>query len=275
MRMSRKKKIIIYIFVTIMALVFIGPLMFTLLSSFKNKAEIFSSPFSLPETFSISNYQEAWQTANMGRYMLNSFVIAFGSVIGVLTVSSLAAFVLSRFDFKFNRYLSVFFLLGMMVPMHSILVPVSYLIGELNMKNNIFALILIYVAFNIPFSTIVLTRFMGNIHKSIEESAVVDGATHFQVYSRIIMPMSLPAISTVAIFNFLGAWNDVLFPLLMINDDRLKPISLGLLTFRGERGSDYGLMMAAIIITITIPMVIYLVFQEQVESGMAAGAVKE
>lgn len=275
MKMTKKKKIILYAFLLIMALVFVGPLVFTFISSFKANTEIFTEPFSLPEVFKFDNYSTAWESANMGRYMLNSLFISGSAVIGVLIVSSLSAFVLSRFNFKFNKYLSLFFLLGMMVPMHSILVPVSYLIGEFNLKNNIFALILIYIAFNIPFSTIVLTRFMGNIHQSIEESAVMDGASHFQVYLRIILPMTLPALSTVAVFNFLGAWNDVLFPLIMINDDKLKPISLGLLNFSGERGSDYGLLMAAIIITITIPMIIYLLFQEKVESGMSAGAVKE
>lgn len=273
-KMSRNKKIVIYTASIIMALIFIGPMLFTLLGSFKESYEIFSSPFSLPEVFQWQNYVDAWTDANMGRYMVNSLIISFGSVIGTLIISSLTAFVLARFDFKFNKYLSIFFLLGMMLPMHTILVPVSYLIGQFDLRDSIPALILIYIAFNIPFTTVVLTRFMGNINKAIEESAVLDGATYFQVYTKIVLPMSVPALSTVAIFNFLGAWNDVLFPLIMISDDKLKPISLGLLNFSGERGGDHGLMMAAIIITISVPMVLYLLFQEKVEEGIADGAVK-
>jgi len=154
-------------------------------------------------------------------------------------------------------------------------VPVSYIIGALELKNNLVALVLLYVAFSLSFSILVLTRFMKGINASLEEAALMDGASYFQIYFKVILPMSVPAISTVSIFNFLGAWNNILFPLLFINDDRLKPIALGLLNFSGERGSEYGPLMAAIVITILVPLVVYLLFQEKIESGLAAGSVKE
>jgi raffinose/stachyose/melibiose transport system permease protein len=116
---------------------------------------------------------------------------------------------------------------------------------------------------------------MRGINVSLEEAAIIDGAGFFQIYSKVILPMTVPAISTISIFNFLGAWNNILFPLLFINDNKLKPIALGLLNFNGERGSQYGPLMAAIVITVFVPMVIYLLFQEKVENGLAAGAVKE
>lgn len=270
-----KKKVFLYIFVVAMAVTFIGPMLFTIASSLKDNKEIFSAPFSLPKTFRFENYKIAWEDAKMSRYMLNSIFIAVSSVITVVIVSSMGSFVLSRFNFKINKYVSLFILMGMMVPMHTILVPVSYIIAAFDLKNNLIALVLLYVAFSIPFSTIVLTRFMQGISKSVEEAAVMDGASFFKIYWKIILPMSIPALSTVAIFNFLGAWNDVLFPLLFINDDKLKTVSLGLLNFQGERGSEYGPMMAAIGITLLIPLVIYLFFQEKVEEGIAAGGVKE
>lgn len=202
-------------------------------------------------------------------------MISMSTVIVLVIVASMAAYVLARFDFKINKYLSIFFLLGMMIPMHTILVPVAYLVGKLGLKNNLVALVLIYVAFSLSFSIFVLTRFMKGINMSLEEAAIIDGAGYFQIYTRIVLPLSVPAISTVSIFNFLGAWNNILFPLLFINDDKLKPISLGLLNFNGERGSEYGPLMAAIVITVFVPLVIYLLFQEKVEGGLAAGAVKE
>ena len=270
-----RNKIILYIFVIVMALVFVGPMLFTLISSLKDNKEIFSSPFSLPEIFRFENYVIAWQEANMSKYFLNSLLISLATVIILAIVSSMAAFTLSRFNLKFNRFLALFFLLGMMIPMHTVLVPVSYLIGTLDLKNNLIALVLLYVAFSLSFSIIVLTRFMKGINSSLEEAAIMDGAGYFQVFFKVMLPMSVPAISTVSIFNFLGAWNNILFPLLFINDDRLKPIALGLLNFNGERGSDYGPLMAAIVITILVPLVVYLLFQEKVENGMAAGSVKE
>lgn len=268
-------KVGLYVFLIVMSLAFICPMLFTLVSSLKENNEIFSSPFSLPEVFRYENYIIAWKEANMSKYFLNSLMISMATVIILVIVASMAAYVLSRFDFKINKYLSIFFLLGMMIPMHTILVPVAYIVGRLGLKNNLVALVLIYVAFSLSFSIFVLTRFMKGINMSLEEAAIIDGAGYFQVYTRIILPMSVPAISTVSIFNFLGAWNNILFPLLFINDDRLKPISLGLLNFNGERGSEYGPLMAAIVITVFVPLVIYLLFQEKVEGGLAAGAVKE
>lgn len=267
--------ILMYLFLIAVALMFAMPMVFTLLSSVKTKVEIFTSPFALPEVFQWKNYVEAWVGANMSQYFVNSLIQAGATVIVLAIVASMAAFVISRFDFKINKFFSIFFMLGMMVPVHTVLVPVSYIIGALNLKNNIPALILIYVAFNLPFSIMVTTSFMKGVNRSLEEAALIDGATYFQIYKNVMLPLCIPALSTISIFNFLGAWNNILFPLLFINDKKLKPIALGLLNFNGERGSEHGPLMAAIVITVAVPLILYLLFQEKVEGGLAAGAVKE
>lgn len=264
-----------YAFLLFMAFIFAMPMVFTLLSSVKKKTEIFARPFSLPEVFQWGNYANAWESANMSRYFINSIIQAGATVIILAIFSSMAAYALSRFKFKGNTFLTLFFMLGMMVPMHTVLVPVSYIIGSLNLKNNIVALVMIYVAFSLPFSIMVMSNFMRGVNHSLEEAALIDGATYFQIYGKVMLPLCVPAISTISIFNFLSAWNNILFPLLFINDKNLKPIALGLLNFNGERGSDYGPLMAAIVITVAVPLVLYLLFQEKVEGGLAAGAVKE
>lgn len=268
-------KVIAYTFLIIMAIIFVMPMLFTIISSLKTKLDIFSDPFALPKNPQWSNYVIAWKDANMSAYFINSVIQSGSTVILTSLISTMAAYALARFDFKFNKVLVLVFMLGMMVPMHTILVPVSYIIGLFNLKNNIFALVLVYVAFNLPFSIMVMITFMKGVNRSLEEAAIIDGASYFQIYSKIMIPLTLPAISTISIFNFMGAWNNILFPLLFINDKRLRPISLGLLNFNGERGSEYGLMMAGIVITVAVPLAIYLLFQEKVESGLAAGAVKE
>lgn len=268
-------KIGTYTFLILMAMMFICPMIFTVLSSFKDNTEIFSAPFSLPTQYRFSNYVEAWKGANMSTYFINSILIAFATVFILAIVSSMAAYALSRFQLKGNKFLTLFFLLGMMIPIHTILVPVAYVIGTFQLKNNLVALVLVYVAFSLSFSIFVLSRFMKGINVSLEEAAIIDGAGYFQIYAKIMLPLTVPALSTISIFNFLGAWNNILFPLLFINDNNLKPIALGLLNFNGERGSSYGPLMAAIVITVFVPMVIYLLFQEKVESGLAAGAIKE
>ncbi len=268
-------RVLMYVLLLIAAVIFAAPMLFTVVSSLKTKVEIFSEPFSLPDVIQWGNYVEAWTGANMSVYFLNSIIQAGATVIVLAVTSSMAAYVLSRFDFKCNKFLMLFFTLGMMVPMHTVLVPVSYMISALGLKNNIPALIMIYTAFNLPFSIIVVTSFMKGVNKSLEEAALLDGASYFQIYKNVMLPMTVPAISTISIFNFLNAWNNILFPLLFINDKNLKPIALGLLNFNGERGSDYGPLMAAIVITVAVPLILYLLFQEKVEGGLAAGAVKE
>lgn len=268
-------KVIAYTFLIIMAIIFVMPMLFTIISSLKTKLDIFSDPFALPKNPQWSNYVIAWKDANMSAYFINSVIQSGSTVILTSLISTMAAYALARFDFKLNKVLVLVFMLGMMVPMHTILVPVSYIIGLFNLKNNIFALVLVYVAFNLTFSIMVMITFMKGVNRSLEEAAIIDGANYFQIYSKIMIPLTLPAISTISIFNFMGAWNNILFPLLFINDKRLRPISLGLLNFNGERGSEYGLMMAGIVITVAVPLAIYLLFQEKVESGLAAGAVKE
>ena len=272
---NKPGKVIMYLYLLVMTAVFAMPMVFTLLSSVKTKLEIFSDPFALPKVPQFVNYIVAWKEANMSRYFINSFIQAGATVIILAIMASMAAYVLSRFDFKGNKFLLLFFTVGMMVPMHTVLVPVAYIIGALNLKNNILALILIYVSFSLPFSILVMTNFMKGVNRSLEEAAVIDGATYFQVYRMVMLPLCIPALSTISIFNFLSAWNNILFPLLFINDKKLKPISLGLLNFNGERGSDYGPLMAAIVITVALPLILYLLFQEKVEGGLAAGAVKE
>ena len=272
---NKPGKVIMYLYLLVMTAVFAMPMVFTLLSSVKTKLEIFSDPFALPKVPQFVNYMVAWKEANMSRYFINSILQAGTTVILLAIMASMAAYVLSRFDFRGNKFLLLFFTVGMMVPMHTVLVPVAYIIGALNLKNNILALILIYVSFSLPFSILVMTNFMKGVNRSLEEAAVIDGATYFQVYRMVMLPLCIPALSTISIFNFLSAWNNILFPLLFINDKKLKPISLGLLNFNGERGSDYGPLMAAIVITVALPLILYLLFQEKVEGGLAAGAVKE
>ena len=274
-KLSTGMKTVTYVFLILMALVFVAPMLFTIISSLKTKLEIFSNPFALPKVPQWTNYIVAWKDANMSDYFINSLIQAGSTVILTSIVSTMAAYALARFEFKLNKILVIIFLLGMMVPMHTILVPISYIIGLFNLKNNILALILVYVAFNLPFSIMVMITFMKGVNRSLEEAAIIDGASYFQIYSKIMIPLTLPAISTISIFNFMGAWNNILFPLLFINDKKLRPIALGLLNFNGERGSEYGLMMAGIVITVAVPLTIYLLFQEKVESGLAAGAVKE
>ena len=145
----------------------------------------------------------------------------------------------------------------------------------LMLSDNIAALVMLYIASGLPFTILIITNYMKGVNRSLEEAAIVDGADFFQVYYHVMLPMCKPAVATVSIFNFLNTWNNVIFPLIFIKDNSLKPLALGILNFNGERGTEYGLLMAAIVITVALPMLVYMLFQEKVENGLAAGAVKE
>ena len=267
--------VILYLFLIILAVIYVAPLLWMLSVSLKDNAGVMAAPFALPEVFHWENYQQAWTMGKLGTALVNSVLVCGVTLLVSLFFGAMAAFAIARMRWNLSEAAHTFFLIGMMVPVHTVLVPVSYIIGALNLKNNIPALVMIYVAFSLPFSILVVTNFMKGVNRSLEEAALIDGATYFQIYKNVMLPMTVPAISTISIFNFLGAWNNILFPLLFINDKNLKPIALGLLNFNGERGSDYGPLMAAIVITVAVPLVIYLLFQEKVEGGLAAGAVKE
>ena len=267
--------VILYIFLIALAVIYVAPLLWMLSVSLKDNAGVMAAPFALPEVFHWENYQQAWTMGKLGTALVNSVLVCGITLVVSLFFGAMAAFAIARMRWKLSEAAHTFFLIGMMVPVHTVVVPVSYIIGALNLKNNIPALVMIYVAFSLPFSILVVTNFMKGVNRSLEEAALIDGATYFQIYKNVMLPMTVPAISTISIFNFLGAWNNILFPLLFINDKNLKPIALGLLNFNGERGSDYGPLMAAIVITVAVPLVIYLLFQEKVEGGLAAGAVKE
>lgn len=269
-----KKNTKITIIFIICSLVFITPLIFTILSSFKTNNEIFSTPFALPTIYHFKNYVEAWKNAKIGKYFFNSVIISLSTVVLTALLSSMISFTLALFHFKFKKIIYGILIIGLMVPMQSILVPISYSIGVFGMKNNLFAMILVYVAFSISFSTLIVTGFIKGIEKSLIEAAIVDGASYHHIFFKIVCPLIMPAISTISIFNFLGAWNNIIFPLLFINNENLNPISIGLLNFSGEHGSNYGPLMAAIAITVLIPFLVYVLFQEKVESGLSAGATK-
>lgn len=250
------------------------PVWFSLVSSFKSTIEIFNDPFALPESYSFENYVRAWNLANVGTYFWNSVIYTASTTSLLAFVGSLAAYILARFRFRVKDILYIFFISGMMVPVHSTIIPLAFDIARFNLRDSYPAMIAVTSAFAIPITVFILTGFMKGIPRELEEAAVMDGAKAFYVFRKVILPMSVPAIATATIFNFLQTWNNLLFPLVFISDSRRMPIAYGLLSFFGEFRSDHGGLMAAIVITILPPVITYILLQEKVERGLTAGALK-
>lgn len=263
-----------YLLASVMTVVFIFPLYFCLVSSFKDNNSIFTNPFALPKSFSVANYVQAWVMADIGRAFLNSTIISVTSVFLCVSLGAMAAYILSKFVFRLKKGIYMYILAGMMIPIQSVIIPLSYTVARIHIQDSFLFIILLFTAFYLPFSTFILTGFMTTIPSSLEESAIMDGCSPFRLFVQIILPLIKPAIATVSIFVFMYTWNDLLVPLVFIGNPKLRTLSLGLVNFVGQFQGDYGSLMAAIVISIAPPMLIYIFLQNSVEKGITAGAVK-
>jgi raffinose/stachyose/melibiose transport system permease protein len=268
------RKLVLYVFCFIEAFICIYPLYFIVISSLKNNADIFSHPFLPPSVPVFSNYYRAFVEGNMGRQFFNSLVLSISSLLVTLILASMISFALSRLKFKARNFTKVYFVMGMMVPIQSIIVPLAFVVNMLRLRDNYLILILVYAAFYMPISIVVITGFMSSLPSSLEEAAVIEGCSMYGVFLRIILPLCKPVLATVSIFVFMYCWNDLLTAMIMIGKSSLRTVSLGLLNYLGSRNSDYGGLMAALFIALWLPLVIYVAMQENVVKGITSGASK-
>ena len=268
------RQYICFVIFVIVALINIYPLVFSIFCSFKGNLEIFSSFTSLPKRLRFENYITAWKVGNIGRYFLNTIILSVGTLVIAGLFGAMASYVLAKFRFRGKSKIYLLFISGMMIPIQAVLIPLSYIFGKLGIMNNYPVLILLYSAFCFPMTVLVLTGFMNGIPTELEEAMVIDGASIFQVFFKMILPLSVPGIVSVSIFNFIQVWNNLLFPLIFISDKNKGTISMGLLAFFGEYSTDYSSSMGGICLT-TIPVIIaYVFFQEKIENGLMSGAIK-
>lgn len=273
-RHGNRGKALVYIVLILIAVLFAYPFYFTFMSSLKSSEQIFQSPYSLPNPARWGNYAKAWEIGNMGTYLGNSFILAFGAVVVTGLIGSMAAYMLAKFKFKLRGAIYLLFLAGMMIPIQTAIIPLAYVFGKMRVMNSFPMMILLYTAFSLPMTVFIMTGFIKSVPTEIEEAAVIDGASAIWVYFKVIIPLSMPAMVSASIFNFLANWNNLLFPLVFLTEETKKTISIGLLSFFGIYNSDYGGVMAAITISVLPVMLIYILLQEKVEKGLTAGAVK-
>ncbi|XOK62555.1 carbohydrate ABC transporter permease [Paenibacillus elgii] len=264
----------INVLLTLYALVTLYPLFWLFVSSFKTNEEFHSKPFSLPEVWQWDNFVRAWEVSAMGTSLVNSTIVTVLSLALTLVLGALAAYVLARFDFKLKPLFMGLFLLGMLIPIHSTLVPLFVLMKKVKLLDTYAALVFPYTAFELPLAIFVVAAYLTAIPKEIEEAALIDGTGYWGIFFRMMLPLSLPALSTIAILGFLRFWNDFAFALVFISKPALKTIPLSLSVFATGYATDYKLTMAAMSIAVLPTIIVYLLFQEQIMKGMTAGAVK-
>lgn len=271
-----KKKIlgaVQYVFLSVGALLVAFPLLFTLVSSLKTNEEIFGSPWLLPESPDFSSYTELFTRFNLHVYFFNSMFYAVAVCVVSLVVVTMAAYGLTRMKWRFSRLAMGFLLTGIMVPLHAILVPLYITVSKMRIPNQ-FALTMIFIASAIPTSVFLISGFLKGIPRTIEESAVIDGAGLPRVFISIVCPMITPVLATVTIFNFMSVWNDLMLSLIFLSEESKKTLQLGILRFQSAFYSDYGMLLSAIVVAVIPTVVVYLFMSERIINGITAGAVK-
>jgi len=220
-----------------------------------------------------SNFSRAWNEGDLGMYFKNTAIITLIKVPLGIFIEALAAYGLTRLVFKGSNILFGVFLIGMMIPMQATLVPLNKFLIYMNLVNTYPGIILVYLGFGIPFGILILRGFFRSIPKELDEAALIDGCTEFGKFTRIILPLALPAIATLFIFDTMSTWNEFLLAQIFITDETMKTITIGLLAFKGEFSVNYPLMNSAVLLSVIPILLVYISFQKYFVAGLA-GSVK-
>lgn len=275
-KLSPVAKAIIFAFLTFYSILTLFPLIWLVYNSVKTNNDFLANPFGLPQLskLQLKNYYDAWVTMGIQRFTINSLIISSVSVIFSLIISSMAAYAIERMIWRSSQKVLNYFLSGIMVPIQIILIPLFINFKKLNLLDSRIGLLIPTVAFALPTSIFILTGFYKSIPRELEEAALIDGCSVYKIFYKIILPLTMPAFVTIAVFNFLGAWNDLLIPLVLIQTPELMTLPVGLLNFRGMYGAELTKMFAAVVISAIPSIIIYFVLQDKLLKGMIAGAVK-
>ncbi|MCV3206884.1 carbohydrate ABC transporter permease [Mesorhizobium sp. YC-39] len=256
------------------AVIMVYPLFVMVISSFKTNAEIFSSPFALPASFSLANAERVWNETNFVRYLANSVGITTAAVALILLFSTMAAYALARYRFRLSALVLMFFLSGMTVPLKLAIIPLFIQLDSLGLVDSYLGLVLVYVAMGIPSAVFIMTGFLRTLPRELEESARMDGASELRIMRSIMLPLARPALVIVAIQNAVPIWNDFFFPLVLITSDNLKTLPQGLTVFVGEFTTDWGVLFTGLTLAALPITLLYVVLSKQFISGITQGAVK-
>ncbi|HET8631508.1 MAG TPA: carbohydrate ABC transporter permease [Thermomicrobiales bacterium] len=264
------------IFLIIWTILVLFPLLWMVMTAFKTDKEILFSPWKFPSALQWDNFSRAWTQASIGRYFINSIIVVLGSLVLTLLLSSMAAYVLARYDFPGNRAIYYLFMIGLMFPIFLALVPLFFVVQSLHMVSTYQGLILVYTAYSLPFSIFFLTSFFRTLPTEVAEAATVDGASPYTTFFRVMLPMARPGIISIGIFNFLGQWNQFILPLVLSPDPNHYVLSQGLAFLAIQQGyqNDWSALFAGLTITMLPVLAVYIVFQRQLEAGLTAGALK-
>lgn len=265
----------IHIVLLIYSVFALAPILLIIFNSLKSRRALFDSAFSIPtpETFDLVGYRTVLEEANFDRYFLNSFVVTIGSVVLIVFLSAMAAHALAEYTFRGNTILTVFLMIGIMIPIRLGTVSLLKFMVDLNLVNTLWALILVYTAMGIPLGIFLLAQFFRQIPSDIKAAARIDGASEYRIFW-LILPLVRPGLGAVAVFSMLPVWNDLWFPLILAPEESKRTVTLGAQQFLGQFSSDWNAVLAALTMAMVPVLILYIIFSRQFLRGLTEGAVK-
>jgi N-acetylglucosamine transport system permease protein len=267
---------IAHIVLVIWALIVVLPLLWTVFSSFKDSRSILASPFSLPESWNFDNFVRAWTTAGIGRYFMNTVIVVGSALILVMLLGAMCAYVLARYQFPGRTIIYYALIAGLTFPLFLAVVPLFFVLKNMGLQGNYLGLIISYVGFALPFTVFFLYAFFRQLPEEIGEAAQIDGAGDFRTFFQVMLPMAKPGLVSIAIFNFLGLWNQFLLPIVLNTDPDKYVLAQGLANMQAQQGyqTDWSAMFASVTITIIPVLVVYVIFQRQLQGGVGPSTNK-
>ena len=250
------------------------PILWLIASSFKTNAQILSASGFFPQEVNWQGYVDAFSNTNLPLFMFNSFVVSTSSTLLVLVVASMAAYPLARFEFPFRGFLTTLFSLGIVVPVTSLIVPETMIVRTLGLYDSRVGLVLLYSGIYFSLSFLILRAYFLSLPREVEEAAMVDGAGYWTILTRVVLPLSGPGLSTVAVIVFIFTWNEFLYALLTITSADKRTVQVAIKFFTSQFDFNLPGMFATITLVMIVPIVIFLIMQERVIEGLTAGATK-
>ena len=268
-------KVLMYVGLFALVALWFVPILTIFLSSIKSQPDLYSGMglFDLPEKIHWQNYVDAWRIGKLGIYMRNGLYVSLIKVPLGIFVEAMAAFALTRLPIKNKTLIFLYFLLGMMLPAQIALVPINIIFNKLGLIDTYIGLFYVYIGFGTGFGILILRGYFKTIPIELDEAAIMDGCNRWQLFFKVILPISMPALGTLFIIDFLGTWNEFILASVIIYDTNMKTVSTGLMNFIGEYSVNQGVLSAGVLISIIPVLIVFVIFQRYIVEGMS-GAVK-
>lgn len=267
---------LVHLVLIIYTVIALFPVFLIIINAFKSRKGIFNDPLALPteKTFSTVGFEKVFSASDFVLLFSNSLIVTLVALFFVLLLGAMSAWALSEYNFKGRRLLTLFMAIGIMVPIRLGTVSILELMVSLDLVNTLTALILVYIAQGLPLAVFILSEYMAQIPNELKEAARCDDVSEYRIFFQIILPLTRPAIATVAVFTMIPIWNDLWFPLILAPAEEVKTLTLGSQVFIGQFVTDWNAVLSALSMAILPVMILYVIFSRQLIRGITSGAVK-